>query len=125
MVPYWETHPAPDTQPSLPREKAIAAEKAEHSHSSVEAAITLWRFNTHKCVPSKSNGAPPPMVFRIWKQLLEFQENRVHAHVQTVLVDTRPFSFPREKGLGTRLWLSLLLLELLTTLSGAMLPFGS
>ncbi len=61
MVPCWETHTDSDTQPrllsavpslilfqdspSLPREKVIAAEKAEHS---VEAAVTLWRSHTHK-----------------------------------------------------------------------------
>ncbi len=55
MVPCWETHPDSDTQPrllsdyldspSLPREKVIAEEKAEHS---VEAAITLWRSHTHE-----------------------------------------------------------------------------
>ncbi len=92
MVPCWETHPDSDTQPrllsavpssilfrdspSLPREKVIAAEKAEHS---VEAAITLWRSHTHKLDKWR---------LEITEEycFLEFQENLAHAQT----VDTRP-----------------------------------
>ncbi len=111
MVPSWETHPDSDTQPrllsavsssilfrdspSLPREKVIAAEKAERS---VEAAITLWRSHTHKLEKWSSTSKWRLDYWRILFLGIPRKSGTCANSGYQAL-----FFPPREKGLGTRL----------------------